>query len=128
VAIFDRALTIDEIEYLWNDGDGNPVYIPEEEPEFVNGISELKKSYNLKNYPNPFCSSTTISFRLSESSDVSLKIYNSLGMEIEVLADGMLSSGLNKLQFDGSELPDGFYFARFETGSYTQTIKILLSK
>jgi len=124
VALWDRALTLSEIDYLWNNGDGNPVI------EVPSAVADLEQNAFglLENYPNPFNSLTTFSFELPENSDTKLTVYNSLGQEVAVLVDGMRLAGIHKAQFDGSELPDGVYFAKFHTGLYSKTIKMLLTK
>ena len=125
VAIWNRTLTTEEIEYLYNNGDGNPVM-----EAGTNGVADVaqSKSVSLKNYPNPFNSITTFSFKLQENSHAKLKVYNSLGQEVVVLLDGMRSAGTHKVQFDGSGLTDGIYFAELQTGSYSKGIMILLIK
>jgi hypothetical protein len=46
----------------------------------VNTAANIPESFSLaQNYPNPFNPSTVISFSLSESRRVSLKIYDALG-------------------------------------------------
>ena len=73
----------------------------------ANGINE----YNLsQNYPNPFNPSTSISFSLPVESSVKLKVYNSLGQEIKILTNNILSAGIHKYSFDGSNLASGIYF------------------
>lgn len=47
--------------------------------------SKILKGQIIKNYPNPFNSQTTISYQLPYNTAVSLKIYNSIGQEIEEL-------------------------------------------
>ena len=125
VALWDRTLTLSEIDYLWNNGDGNPVI--EVVPSAVADLQQNEFGL-LENYPNPFNSLTTFSFELPENSDTKLTVYNSLGQEVAVLVDGMRLAGIHKAQFDGSELPDGVYFAKFHTGLYSKTIKMLLTK
>ena len=81
-----------------------------------------------QNYPNPFNPSTTISFQLQKNSYTTLKIYDLYGREVEVLLNGIQPAGIHKLEFNGSGLSSGVYFVSLRAGSYTKTIKILLTK
>ena len=62
-----------------------------------------------QNYPNPFNPSTIISFYLPERTRISLKVYDILGRVVEVLADGIIYSGVHKINFDGKKLASGIY-------------------
>jgi hypothetical protein len=46
-----------------------------------------------QNYPNPFNPTTTIEFDLLKTSEVSLKVYNILGEEVNTLVSDKLSAG-----------------------------------
>jgi len=81
-----------------------------------------------QNYPNPFNPTTTISFRLPSQSYVSLKVFNSLGREVSILLEKKLSAGTYVERWDAQGLPSGVYFCRLQTGSFTETKKILLQR
>ncbi len=55
-----------------------------------------------QNYPNPFNPSTTINFSIPQSSDVTLKIFNTLGQEVATLVNQNMESGLHTINFDAS--------------------------
>ena len=74
----------------------------------------LKFSLN-QNYPNPFNPSTAISFSLSTSCKVSIKIYDMLGSEIAVLADEQKPAGNHTINFNAEgKLSSGVYFYRLK--------------
>ena len=53
--------------------------------------SQIPTEYKLEqNYPNPFNPSTRIEFSLFETSNVSIRIYNSLGKTIEIISAGLM--------------------------------------
>ena len=70
-----------------------------------------------QNYPNPFSSSTVITYSLSEEKFISLKIYNALGEEVATLANGIQSVGIHTATFSGAGLPAGVYFYRLFAGN-----------
>lgn len=56
--------------------------------------SELPSSpLLLANYPNPFNPETTIKYRISMSTHVTLKIHNLLGQEIHTLVNEVQEAG-----------------------------------
>jgi hypothetical protein len=77
----------------------------------VNDIkSEIPTNFILnQNYPNPFNPSTIISFSLPERTRISLKVYDILGRVVEILADGIMNTGIYKINFDGRNLASGIY-------------------
>lgn len=86
-----------------------------------------------QNYPNPFNPSTNINFRISETGNVSIRIFNVLGKEIKQLLQENLPSGEHNIQWDGKgdegrTLPSGIYFIQMTAGSYQKTIKTILLK
>ncbi|MBI3365431.1 MAG: T9SS type A sorting domain-containing protein [Ignavibacteriae bacterium] len=63
------------------------------------------------NFPNPFNPSTTIVFRLRETSKVTLKIYNLLGQEVTtLLREEDMDEGLQTVEFLAQGLASGVYF------------------
>jgi len=92
-----------------------------------------------QNYPNPFNPTTRISFSVGRvvapsgvegpaSTNVRLVVYDILGRELAVLADGRYPAGKFTFTFDGSTLASGVYFYRLTAGSYTAVRKMALLK
>ncbi|MEN8192053.1 MAG: metallophosphoesterase [Bacteroidota bacterium] len=79
-------------------------------------------------YPNPFNPTTEISYAISRSSDVTLKVYNVLGQSVSTLVNQEQPQGSYKIKFNASNIPSGVYYYRIEAGSFVQTKKILLIK
>jgi enterochelin esterase family protein len=83
----------------------------------------------LKNYPNPFSSSTELVFSLNQSSDVVIKLYSLTGAEIRTLANEKFPSGENRIRMDASGLKAGIYFASISVNMVKgNTVKLLLIK
>ena len=68
-----------------------------------------------QNYPNPFNPSTTIKYSIPLTSNVTLKIYNILGKEIETLISKKQSAGNYEIVFNSENLASGIYFYRLQT-------------
>ena len=92
----------------------------------INGVlTEYKLG---QNYPNPFNPSTKINFSLPERSFISLKIFNSLGEEIETLLNEEFEKGSYEYEWNAANLPSGIYFYKLQTDSFTETKKMILLK
>jgi hypothetical protein len=106
----------------------DPTDIPEKEP------TDLPDGFTLhQNYPNPFNPSTRIDFSLPQAARVTLTVYNVLGRQVTVLADGQFSAGDHSIIWDGMDrtgepVAGGMYLYRLSAGDITQTRKMLLVK
>lgn len=69
-----------------------------------------------QNYPNPFNPATSIGYTLPENSFVTLKIYDIMGREVAVLAQGFRARGSYTARWDASGLPSGMYVCRLAAG------------
>ncbi len=81
-----------------------------------------------QNYPNPFNATTIIHYQLPGTTNVVLKVYDTLGKEIATLVDETKSGGSYEVKFDASKLSSGIYFYKMQAGSYTETKKLVLMK
>jgi sugar lactone lactonase YvrE len=86
-------------------------------------------NYSLEqNYPNPFNPSTSIQYRVSSNSNVSLKVYDVLGNEVATLVNEEKPAGSYEVKFDASGLSSGIYFYKLSAGSLVETKKMILLK
>jgi hypothetical protein len=85
-------------------------------------------STNLSAYPNPFNSSTTITYSLPYPTDMSLIVYDQLGREVTSLFEGYNQAGIHSVSVSADELPSGLYFVRLEAGSNVDVRKIVLMR
>lgn len=95
---------------------------------FFSGEENLTGFKLFQNYPNPFNPTTNISFSLSNTEYVTLKIYDVTGREIHELVNGISNAGNHQVEFDGSVYSGGIYFYRLKAGNYSETKKMILSK
>ncbi|MBP9191571.1 MAG: T9SS type A sorting domain-containing protein [Ignavibacteria bacterium] len=115
-----------------NGGSVNPIRLDQIDiPLIIKSDNFIPGDFSLEqNYPNPFNPSTTIKFSIPENGNVNLKVFNMLGNEVSVLADGMYNQGNYKAVFNGSELSSGLYFYELNftgfNGSYFKDSKKFL--
>lgn len=81
-----------------------------------------------QNYPNPFNPTTAISYELSATGFVSLKVYDVLGREVAILVHQNEAAGSHDILFDGSKLPSGVYLVALRAGGQFAVKKISLMK
>ncbi|MEQ9308498.1 MAG: T9SS type A sorting domain-containing protein [Balneolaceae bacterium] len=90
---------------------------------------EIPNSITLhQNYPNPFNPTTTISFELDKSVEVTLTVFDALGRTVAVLVNEQKSTGLHQVGFDASNLSSGIYFYRLEAGAFMEIKRLTIIK
>lgn len=81
-----------------------------------------------QNYPNPFNPTTTITFSISESEHVILKVFDILGNEIITLVNEQKEPGIHVIRFDASKIPSGVYLYEITAGKQIEKRKLILQK
>lgn len=95
----------------------------------VEGDGEIPTKFELfQNYPNPFNPTTIISYNVPKREKVVIKIYDMLGNEISTLVNEIKTAGSYNVTFNNSNLASGVYLYRMQSGSFTETKKLLLLK
>jgi hypothetical protein len=82
----------------------------------------------LGNFPNPFNPTTQIRYQLSASGHVRLSVYDVLGRQVALVAEGTYAAGMHQVTFDASNLASGVYVYRLETDGSVFTRTLLLVK
>ncbi len=77
-------------------------------------------------FPNPFARQATLGFALPTAAEVRLAVYDVLGREVAVLADGRQEAGEHAVVFDGAGLAGGVYLVRLDVGGQVQTQRLTL--
>lgn len=84
-----------------------------------------------QNSPNPFASSTVISYTLPRASDVSLVIYDAGGRVIRTFVEGSKNAGTHFVNWDGRDdegrsVPSGAYFCQLRSTGNIEAMKSML--
>jgi len=80
----------------------------------------------LYHYPNPVRNETSFYYILQEQAEVSLKIFNLSGQELETIESGFRQQGEYQIRWDGGRLPAGIYLYQFNAGEMSETRKLIL--
>ncbi len=82
---------------------------------------------SIRNMPNPFNGSTTIEVQSRESGDYQLQVADLLGRVVHTRSV-QIAEGINSIEFDGSQLPEGLYLYTFSNGKSQVTQKMQISR
>ena len=103
---YQRSMLLTSVESVHNEPPGSP--------------------FLWQNYPNPFNARTIIQYDLPKASRVRLAVYDVLGREVALLADGSRDAGHHQVSFDGTFLSSGMYLCRLRTDGFIMSRKLLL--
>ena len=74
--------------------------------------------------PNPAYETTTLRFTLDEAAAVRLAVYDVLGREMTVAAEGPRAAGTHAIALDVAALPPGVYVVRLEAAGQARTQRL----
>lgn len=107
------------------------------QPLIVNSLKDDPKTHQdatqknqlgLNNYPNPFNNSTRIVFSVGNNSNISLKIYNLLGEQIDTLVNDYKIRGNYEVNYNADKLSSGIYYCVLSDESSFTATKIIFMK
>lgn len=119
---------------VW-DGDGDYIAVVDMGPYEYGSIPvNIETHGEAKNnelaaiaYPNPFITSTTIEYELTEPSFIQISIYDYLGKQHKTIEQKQ-QIGKQQFLWDAAGLPTGIYYCVLKTEGGTQTIKMIKLK
>jgi len=145
--------TIDEWELFDLDQDPHEMHNIYDEPDYQmvvnqlkNELQDLRSFYNepeaaiatglsestpegfalSQNYPNPFNGETQIDFRIPESTEVRVEIFNPLGQKVTELVNGTLNAGRHSFIWDAANqrVASGTYVCRVTSPGIEESIRM----
>ena len=96
--------------------------------------SNTAEAFRLEqNYPNPFNRETNIRFSIPKTGNVTLTIYNLLGVKVRTLYNGKMNAGTYNLRWDGLDhkgypISTGVYFYQLQSKNSSTTRKMMFLK
>ncbi|MCK4414486.1 MAG: T9SS type A sorting domain-containing protein [Candidatus Eisenbacteria sp.] len=82
-----------------------------------------------QNHPNPFNPTAIITYEVPSLSEVSLKVYDTLGREVRTMVGDLQEAGTYSVVFEARDLPGGVYFYELQVGAgLVATRKMLIVK
>jgi hypothetical protein len=96
------------------------------------GLLSSPKLFHLGTvYPNPFNSTTQISYALPKESAVSLRVFDLMGREVVTLLQNHQKAGYYRVLWDGKnaagiQVGSGMYFLQMETEGFRKVSKMML--
>jgi CubicO group peptidase (beta-lactamase class C family) len=106
-------------------GYGNNLYIDNINLDLLTGIESGKSTDYFTVYPNPFTSATTFAFKLSNSAQVTLEIYDSYGRLVAKPLNACLLTGKQQVIWNPKDYPAGIYYCHLQVGDRLVSKKII---
>ena len=98
-----------------------PVKKNQSQQQIVNSSAE--DGILSQNYPNPFGTTTRITYNLSAESNVQLKVYNYAGQLIRIYNERTKPKGIHYIDFDASTLQNGIYLYEIYINGQQESMK-----
>jgi hypothetical protein len=79
-------------------------------------------------YPNPVSSSATISFSLSQSQNVSIRVFDISGRLVATISNEFYEAGSQEIVWNTNAVTAGMYFLQFQSNEYQEKLKLVVTK
>ncbi len=115
-------------------GSGEVVVSPVSSAYHLKKVNTIPNHITLdQNFPNPFNSTTTITFGVPVESYTSLHIFSLDGKKVFTLIDDFVNPGIHSIQWNGTDergtnISSGVYMYHLSVGSYSELRKMVLIK
>jgi len=109
---------------------GHGMFSGQYEP--ANSVSDGKDNSDFivleQNFPNPFNSKTNIRFQVVKSGFVNLTVFDIFGKRVSTLINEYKAPGSYSVDFDGTNLANGIYYYKMNTGEFVESRKFVIVK
>jgi len=133
--VYLNAEDSSHVAIIWEHGENNKTDIWWALTDFHLSTSDVttrdlqEKDFCLnQNYPNPFNPSTTIRYEIPKENNVTIKIFDVLGREVETLINAAQKGGEHEVVWNAKNFSSGIYFYQIRAGELVSTKKMLLIK
>lgn len=115
------------ITYSYTDGNGcenmaqQDILVDE-----CTGLGDIDHDRMLRIYPNPVTSQATIAFYAPGNTNVTVSIYNSIGMLVKEIAGPSTAEGTQEVNISTDGFDNGIYFVKLSAGENTFTRKMTI--
>jgi hypothetical protein len=125
--VWDHTDTLEIMQYDIRDGNDSAGLVRVSfTPAGYLGIENSMSVNRLKIYPNPLSQSTSVSWEVTERSFVSLRIIDSKGKVIKILANEQLGPGEHQVFFNASNLTAGIYLCQLQANGIFESRKVVV--
>lgn len=114
---------------FFNEG-GNNLYLDNFSFGQKVGLDDLNANdISLTVYPNPFSTTTQISYNLPVAAQTTVEVYDIVGKKVADLFNGKQTEGVQQVTFDRTAfgLTNGMYFVKIKVGESIITQKVLVN-
>jgi hypothetical protein len=80
------------------------------------------------NFPNPFATTTTVDFKLTNATNVSYDVVDMTGKTVLSVNNGNMAAGSHQIKLDGTSWANGIYYFTVKTDDAQITRKIVVNK
>ena len=131
-----EELQVEQTYYYWLESidfaGESYIYYPSVHLTIPASVEESPIIYNTltlhQNFPNPFKTSTQISFSLPHPENIKIQIYNLKGQLIQTLLDENKQAGIHILEWNAENSSSGIYFIKLSTKEVSKIQKVILIK
>ena len=84
--------------------------------------------YSIALSPNPASSDFDIDFGVGIEARTTIEMFNTMGEKVHTLTDEVIKPGVYNISIPLSEISSGVYLIRIQSGPYTETKSVVISK
>jgi hypothetical protein len=102
--------------------------MPTSTEDEINSLEKGKTELRIQSFPNPFNNSTQIKIEVAESSNISLKLFNVLGEQVDSIINDYRLKGEYQINYNSNNLSSGVYYCILSSEKNSISSKIMLIK
>ncbi|MGB3923246.1 MAG: PKD domain-containing protein [Bacteroidales bacterium] len=111
--------------------DGTPIIFVKNGTAVINSFPSLTEAFLGDAYPNPSTDMTTFPIELAGDNHIRLELFNSSGVLVRTIHNGLLSAGRHIIEWDnrdasGQRAKAGLYFYRLATGDFSSSKSLVV--